>query len=316
MKGLHIQLVLYCLCAVLVGTGCSEQTQSVTITMQYGTAYAPIALMQEQGLLEQRLPENIQINWSQMGNTATIREAMLAGKTDIACMAIPPFLIGRDAGMEWKICSGVSRIPMGLVSRDASLQSIGDITESMRIALPQPGSIQHILLAMAAGRELDAPTRFDNQLVTMSHPDGMSALLSDGEVALHFTTAPYLQQELDAGMHLLLAGEKAMGGPFTGIVAVTGERFRAEHPTIYKAFLDALAEATTRLTEDPAGCAEQLAAVYGMTPAELEKEITAPGTAYDQAVDGVPEFQAFMRTSGYLSATAPMEELLFEEALA
>lgn len=312
MKRLLALLLTILMVSLLLG-GCGDNTQTIAVAEQFGTAYTPIALMREAGILERHLPDGVVIQWNQLANTATIRESMLAGKTDVACMAIPPFLIGRDAGMEWRICGGVSQVPMGLVTRDDSLQSIADIGPGQRIALPQPGSIQHILLAMAAERELGEAGRFDNQLVTMAHPDGMSALLSGGEVSLHFTTSPYLQQELAAGMSLLLTGEEAMGGSYTGIVAVSTQTFQQQQPELYQAFLAALEEAIALLTDDPEGCAQLLAPVYGMEPEELLAQFQSEGTAYTLEVDGVEAFSAFMVETGYLSQSHPLEELLFEE---
>ncbi|MDL2219906.1 ABC transporter substrate-binding protein [Ruminococcaceae bacterium OttesenSCG-928-O06] len=307
---LFLGLVL--LCAGFAGCTGGTQRDVVYIAEQFGTAYAPIALMREWGLLEEHLPAGVRVEWSQVGNTAAIREAMLAGKADIGCMAIPPFLIGKDAGMEWKICSGISNIPMGLVSRDAEVQSLADIG-SRRIALPQPGSIQHILLAMAAARQLGDATVFDNQLVTMSHPDGMTALLSGADVDLHFTTAPYLGQELAAGMTLVLDGTEAMGEPFTGIVAVASDAFAEENPALYSAFLAALQEAITRLNEDPAEAARLLAPVYGMEEDALLAELCAEGTAYTTAVEGVEAFATFLQQTGYTGQAWPLEELVAAE---
>lgn len=299
---------------LLLLAGCTGQKgQSITIAQQYGTAYAPIAVMRELGLLEQALPDSVAVEWVQLANTAAIRESMLAGKTDLACMAIPPFLIGRDAGMEWRICSGISRVPMGLTTRDSNVQSLADITPEMRIALPQPGSVQHILLAMAARRELGDAGRFDDQLVTLSHPDGMNALLSGGEVSLHFTTSPYLQQEQQAGMALLLNGEEAMGQPFTGIVAVAGESLYQENREVYQGFLKALEESIAWIEENTEEAAQLLAPLYAMEPETLRLEMTAPGAAYTTEVTGVEAFGAFMLEEGYLKAEHPLDSLLFPE---
>ncbi len=303
------------LCALLLLAGCAgKKERSITIAQQYGTAYAPIAVMRELDLLEQELPDYIAVEWAQLANTAAIRESMLAGKTDFACMAIPPFLIGRDAGMEWRICSGVSRVPMGLTTSDPAVQSLADITPEMRIALPQPGSIQHILLAMAARRELGEARRFDDQLVTLSHPDGMSALLAGGEVSLHFTASPYLQQEQQAGMTLLLDGEEAMGQPYTGIVAVAGESLYRENPKVYQGFLNALEKSIRWIKDNPEEAAQLLAPLYGMEPDALLLEMTAPGAAYTTEVAGVEAFGAFMLEEGYLKAEHPLNTLLFPEA--
>lgn len=302
--------------AGVLSCGCAPkqagEKKTVAIAQQFGTAYVPIALMKEEGLLEKYLPEGTQVEWSQLGNTTAIREAMLAGRVDIGCMAIPPFLIGRDGGMPWKICAGVSDMQVGLTARNPAYRTIADITDQDRIALPQPGSIQHILLAMAAEREWGEPQRFDNQLVTLNHPDGMSALLAGADVTLHFTTAPYLGKEQEAGMTLLLTGQEAMGGPFTGIVAVAREAFYEDSPEIYAAFLSALGEAMEMIREKPEAVAELLAPVYEMSKEELLAEMTAEGAAYGTEVSGLAEFSGFMSRTGYLKHDIPAGELVFD----
>ena len=55
--------------------------------------------------------------------------------------------------MDWKLIAGLSVCPVGLVA-GKSIPDFAALTEQHRIALPQPGSIQHILLSMAAEREL------------------------------------------------------------------------------------------------------------------------------------------------------------------
>ncbi len=57
------------------------------------------------------------------------------------------------------------KIPLGLVVNDASITTLEQLKDAGKIALPQPGSIQHILLSMAAGRELGDSKALDNQLV-------------------------------------------------------------------------------------------------------------------------------------------------------
>lgn len=306
---------LVCLCALLCGLLCacggSSPKKTFYIVEQYGTAYAPIALMRQLGTLEHRLPAGTTVEWRVLNNTTAIREAMLAGEADIGCMGIPPFLIGLDDGMAWRICSGVSSIPMGLVSRDASITSLADIDADERIALPQPGSAQHILLAMAAQKQLGDAAHFDNQLVAMNHPDGYTAMLSGTDVNLHFTTTPYLGQELAAGMHLVLTDEEAIGAPYTGIVAVAREAFAQDEPQLYKAFVEALEEAVAMLQTDPRGCALALAEVYGMDEEALLAELIAEGVRYHTGVGGLSTFSLFMKDTGYIQQEYPAEALVF-----
>ena len=76
-------------CLLLALAGCAQKKpQTITIAEQYGTAYAPIAVMRELDLLKEELPSSVNVEWVKLANTAAIREAMLAGKAHIACMAI------------------------------------------------------------------------------------------------------------------------------------------------------------------------------------------------------------------------------------
>lgn len=304
-KRLFVCILAICLFA----SSCAkDHKKTLYIAEQFGTAYAPVAYMRETGILESKLKEGITVEWSRLNNTAAIREAMLAGKVDIGFMAIPPFLIGKDGGMDWQICAGVSKLPMGLISADPGIRSIHDIGAA-RIALPQPGSVQHILLAMAAEKELGRHDAFDNQLVTMSHPDGMSALLSGSEIKLYFTTEPYLSREIEAGMQQILSAEQAAGEPFTGIVAVADKSFVEEGGVLYELFLAALYESIEEINANPYAAAKLLAPVYDMSEEALYRELTAAHAGYSKEVEGLALFADFLYRAGYIKKTYDIREL-------
>lgn len=272
----------------------------ISIAEQYGLAYAPVQVMKELKLLEKNLP-GIKTEWKQLNNTAAIREAMLAGRVDVGFIAIPPFLIGWDKGMPWKIASGLSESPVGLVTWKKEIRSLKDFTKNDRIAAPQPGSVQHILLAMACEREFGDAKKFDNQLVTLAHPDGMNALLAQKEIAAHFTAPPYLMKELEQpGMTQVLSGTAAFGGEFTFIVGVTTEEFHNQKSRVYLAYLKSLHQAMEYVRRNPKQTASLLSAQYQIPKAELLKYLQAPGTDYSPEIKGVKEFAAFMKRNGYI----------------
>lgn len=306
---------------VLFSTACTQtagEGQTIRIAEQYGIAYAPVQIMKEKGFLEENYP-GIEISWEQLSNTAAIREAMVADRLDVGFMAIPPFLIGSENGMEWKIATGLSSVPTGLVATDA-IQSLSDFSESDRIALPQPGSVQHILLAMACDREFSDPTKLDNNLVTLSHPDGMSALLAGGEITAHFTSTPYLQKELaETGFHEIISGQEAFHGQFSFIVGVTTNKFHDENPELYDAFVKSVQEAIDFINQNPQEAAAILADVYDLSEEELLTYITAEDTDYSQTVKGIQTFSDFMVKTGYLETgisnpeAATWENVVYED---
>lgn len=321
-KTLFSKITLVLLVILLITSGCAskdtvqkEKEQKIAIAEQYGLAYAPIQVMKELKLMDKNLP-GVQVEWKQLGNTAAIREAMLVNEVDAGFMAIPPFLIGWDKGMKWKIASGLSESPIGLVTYRDDIKSIKDLTNEDRIALPQPGSIQHILLSMASEREFGEASKFDNQLVTLAHPDGMNALLAKKDITAHFTSPPYIFKELETeGMHQILDGEGAMGKPFTFIVGVTTNKFHDENPEVYKAFVKSLHESIDYINEHPEETASMLKDVYKIPEEELLKYLTWEGNVYSKSIKGIDEFVNFTNKNGYISKTPEsIDEILWEDA--
>jgi ABC-type nitrate/sulfonate/bicarbonate transport systems, periplasmic components len=303
--------------ALLLTTSCAKTEtaggeKTIRIAEQYGIAYAPVQIMKAQGLLEKNCP-GIDISWEQMSNTAAIREAMVADRLDAGFMAIPPFLIGWDNGMDWKIATGLSSVPTGLVTK-TSISGLAELGEKDRIALPQPGSVQHILLAMACDRDFGNPQKLDNNLLTLSHPDGMNALLSGSDVTAHFTSTPYLEKELSTeGFHQILSGNEAFGDEFSFIVGVTTKKLHDQNPEVYDAFNQSVAEAINFINDHPQEAAVILSEAYELPEAEVLAYLSAADTKYSTTVKGLQTFSDFMLKTGYLKKSYESPEAVVWE---
>ena len=296
--------------SALVGCGSREEASQpapLRVAEQHGLAYLPLGIMQVEGYLDG-------VEWVRTGNATVIREAMLAGRLDIGFMGIPPYLIGRDRGTGWEAFTGLSEAPLGLVTLREGYRSLADLTPTDRIALPQPGSIQHILLAMAADRTFGDPRYFDDRLVSMGHPEGYNALLARRELAAHFTAPPYLFSALqEEGATLLLHGNEAFGDRFTFIIGVGapgwGEDDRSrEQRERFLAALDRAIEAA-RTIQQPSSAEEAseadrlltaLAQFYSLDRQTLEEQLRHPGTVYSRDIRGLEEFEVQMTRFGYL----------------
>lgn len=282
----------------------------IRIAEQHGLAYLPLAIMQVEALLEKELTDlpEVRVEWLRAGNATMIREAMLSGRLDIGFMGIPPFLIGLDRGTEWRIISGLSEAPLGLVTVRPGSRTLRDLGPRDRIALPQPGSIQHILLAMAAEREFGDARRFDDRLVSMGHPEGLAALLAGRDVTAHFTAPPFLFRALEEqNGALLLDGREAFGDRFTFIVGVTAPGWdeNPDNAPLLRAFLRALDRAivlTRSLTNDPppGPLLEKLARFYDLNEDSLRAQMAYPGMVYTREVHGMEQFIERMDRYGYL----------------
>ncbi|PWM39979.1 MAG: ABC transporter substrate-binding protein [Clostridiales bacterium] len=305
-------LLLSALSLLLPLSGCSGKADTgvLNIAEQFGIAYAPLQIMKEQHLLEERLP-GVQVNWKQFGGPTAIREGMLAGEVDFGFMGPAPVLMGIDNGMEWKYATGISFNEMAIVVNRPEIQSLRDFTPEDRIAVLSPACTQHVLLCMAAEQEFGDPGYFDNQLVSLSHPDAMNALMSGTEVSAHVATPPYIGMELDEGMHAILTGEEIMGGPFTFITGVAMERFYDERPEQYKAFIAALDEAIAFINDNMDEAVRLLAPVYGIPEDELKAQMTYNGTIYSNRLEGIEKLSDAMQRMGFTKESPRFEDIVF-----
>ena len=62
----------------------SGDTAKVKIAYQYGLAYAPLTIMQEQGLIEKNYDGDIEVECVSLNSGSAINEGMASGDIDVA----------------------------------------------------------------------------------------------------------------------------------------------------------------------------------------------------------------------------------------
>ncbi len=294
------RLLIVLLVVGLLSCACNRSSEKdvLKIADQYGMAYAPLVIVKERAMLEEK---GLSVEWVQLGNASAMREAMLSGNLDIGFMGIPPYLIGRDKKMDWDVFTGLTQARLGLVSNDESIKKIEDIESFHRIALPQPGSIQHILLSMAAEKMLGDATAFDNQLVSMNHPDGLQALRTKAGIHLQFTSPPYVSMALEEdGYQLVLDGEEAFGGPFTFIIGVASAESREQKAGQIALLQETLEQAISWMHDQPEEAVALLSTYYDLDPEEIRDYLFTEQLQFGTEVKGMETFQSFMQDAGYL----------------
>jgi NitT/TauT family transport system substrate-binding protein len=314
-SSLKLVIIIGMIFSILL-SGCGKKEEkTLSIGEQFGLAYAPLEVMKSKGFLEAELMErnlDISVQWKKLGNTSAIRESMLSGDLDIGFTAIPPFLIGKDKGMDWRIIAGISKTSVSLVTKDPDLKSISDLKDNHRIMLPQPGSIQHILLMMAAEKGVGRASAYDGQLLSMAHPDGVTAFISGNSDLLHFTTPPYLQEELENGGRVLLDGRESFGGDFTFIVGICQERVFKD-TKVYESFKGALVKTMEYMESDKEGTLKILSEAYDYETGELESYLGDGTTTFGTGVEGIDTFVEFMERNGLISSSLKYMELFWEQ---
>jgi len=248
--------ILHCVLALAVAAPAAAEVSIVRVARQYGIGYLQMVVMERQRLIERHASAaglgDVTIVWNTIADPAAGNDAMLAGDVDFVAGGLGSFATLWDrtrAALGVKGVAALDSMPMLLNTRDPSIRSILDLKPEHRIAIPGVKvSSQATTLQFAAAQAFgnDEWQRLDRLTVGMSHPTGMQALLSErSEIAAHFTSPPYQNEELRrGGVHTILDSYDVWGGPQTFILAWTTARFRTDNPRLYGAFLEALRDAT------------------------------------------------------------------------
>lgn len=313
IKWISSFLVLALMVGMFAGCGqTSEKKEKITIAYQYGMGYAPVVIMKEQKLLEEKLPD-VEIEWKVVGSGAAINEGIASGDIDVAMMGVAPFIIGWDKGIPYKVYSAMSCQPMGLMVNDENIQSLSDFTAEDKIAVVSYGSIQHIILCMGAEKEFGDMHALDSIIINMAHPEAYTTLLTKAEVKGHVATMPYYVMEMEEGMHEVMSTDEVFIEGSTLLIGVASTDFEENYPDMYAALVEATNEARTYIEEEPEGAAEILAKEEGIEPEKMLEYLQMDGVSYPEETVGMIQLAEFMKRAEFIEKVPEdISDLVFD----
>lgn len=292
----------------------SGDAEALTIAYQYGLAYAPMTIMQEQGLIEKNYDGELEVEWLNLNSGSAINEGVLSGDIDVANMGVGPFITGVTAGIPYKMYSTIAAQPHKLMTNNDSINSLEDITSDNKIALVNIGSIQHILLGMMAKEQLGDAHALDNNLVAMAHPDGMTALLS-GSVDCQLTTSPYIFMEAEEeGIHEVAGLSDVWPDGNAFIVGLVSDDLVENHPDVYEAVVAATEEAMDFLNDHQEEAAAILCEKEDVTAETMLEWMQDPGCAFDMKLPGVMDMAEFMAEAEFIEEAPESFEAITTES--
>ena len=281
-----------------------EKKDTVTIAMQNGMSYAPLTIMKEKQLVE-KYCEGVEISWITLNSGSAVNEGMASGKIDFGGMGISPAITAVASGMGVKIASSLDSLPNRLMSNDPDIDTLEDITKNDKLAAVNIGSFQHILVAMAAKEQLGDAKALDGNIVAMSHPDGMTALLN-GSVQLQITNPPYLYQEMKNSTLHEVEGIADVWPRGNSTIVLTGtEEIHDNYRDLYDGVISALEEAITFINEEPKEAAAILAEAEDLRASEYQTWLENEDTVFSTECKGIMEVTKFMDENGFLDYDAP-----------
>ncbi|MGQ9369398.1 ABC transporter substrate-binding protein [Azospirillum sp. ST 5-10] len=315
--------------AALATVPARAEVGEVAISQQFGVSYLPLMVMKNQKLLEKAAAKaglgDITVNWVQLGGGAATNEALLSGNAHFVAGGVGPLITIWDktkgSRLEIKGVASLNAMPLYLNTINPAIKSVKDFTDSDKIALPAVKvSIQAVTLQMAAEQAFGegGENKLDRLTVSMKHPDGMTAMMSGkSEITAHFTSAPFMYQELDdKRVHKVISSYDVLGGPSTFNAVWATAKFRETNPKTYKAFLTALQDSVDLINKDRA----KAAAIYveeensKLPVAFVEKILADPENEFTLQPKNVMKYVNFMYKIGSIrNKAADWSELFFDD---
>ena len=297
-----------------LGTAQAEVNE-VRLARQYGIAYIPLMLMQEQKLIEKHAKAaglgDTKVTWLQFAGGNVMNDALLSSNLDFAVAGVPPFMIlwsrTQGAPTSVKALASLNAMPMYLITRNPNVKSIKDFTDKDKIVVSAVKvSTQALALQMAAAKEwgFENHDRLDKYTVAMGLADSMAILMSGkGEITADFTVPPFSYRELkQPGMRVVLDTYQAAGGPTSSNLVYSTNRFREANPKLTAAVLAALKEAQESIKKNTRASAETYLRVTNDKDSvdDVAQMVADPKVEYSTTPRGVMAFANFMHRVGVI----------------
>ena len=304
--------------AALAAVSCAAQPalaqDQVRIGIGFGLAFLPIYICQELKFIEKHAKElhlDVKMNYQRFVGSAPMQEALGAGAIDMAPFGVAPLLAAwestKDTPQQIFAVSGITTMPLTLVSNRPNVKTIADFQPTDRIAMPSLTAPQMYLLEMQSEKTFNAYDKLRDQVVAMAPAEAVTALVDgSGLVTASFLSPPSTQLALrDAKVHRVLGSADVMNGKVSFLILGATRGYIEAHPQIPQAIDKAMDDAARIIRDDP-GRAAQIYLTHepsmSLSGATVEAVLREIKSEFGSAVYGVQGFADFMGRHGELKS--------------
>jgi NitT/TauT family transport system substrate-binding protein len=228
------------------------------IGIGHGIGFLPLFLANDLKLFEKHAKAaglNGRISIQRFYSAAALHQALEKGNLAAGTYGLSAFLRAREAPKQMVAISGVTTLPMVLLTSRADIASLSDIKPGQKIAVPLMSAPQTTYLRLQAQQWFPAGlwTRLSRQVVVMAHQDALDALTQgQGDIAAYFASPPFTQMAMkDARVHPILSSVDALGGKSSLFVLASPRETLAAQPQLAAAVAGAVDEAAAIIARDP-----------------------------------------------------------------
>jgi NitT/TauT family transport system substrate-binding protein len=288
----------------------------IKIGVGYGLAFLPIYVCEDLKLIEKHAKDahlDVKVEFQRFASASEMQSALASAAINIAPFGTAPLLAawakGKGKPEQIFAISGMTTLPLTLLSNQPDVASLGDIKAGDQIALPTLSSPQMYLLELQSEKAFDRYDQLNGQVVALSHADAINGLVDGaGPVKAYFASPPYAELALrDAKVHAVLSSSDVMRGRFSFLMLGAPKAYIEAQPRVPEAVAKAMDEAARIIHDDPRRAAQ----IYlthepsdVMNGAAMEAVIRQIRDEFGSGVYGVKTIADFMVRHGAL-ATAP-----------
>jgi NitT/TauT family transport system substrate-binding protein len=306
-------LIVLCALSAMARPACADE--QVKIGIGFGLAFLPTYICEDLKLVEKYGKEQhltIRVSYERFLSAAAVQDAIASRTIDMGPFGTAPLLTAWEKGKETKdtrrqifAVSGMTTMPLVLLSDQPRVRSIADLRPSDRIAVPTLTAPQMYLLEMQSEKVLGQYDRLRDEVVALSHADAIAALFSgDGPATAYFASPPFTEIALkDSKMHRILSSEDVIGGKASFLIIGATKSYIEAHPKIPEIVDKAMDEAARLIHDDPRRAAQ----IYlehepskALDAADIEAVLRENKDGFGSPVGGVQAFADFMGRHGEL----------------
>ena len=276
-----------------------EHISKLRIAHFPNATHSQALMMKHTGILQERIGNDISVEFIQFNAGASEIEAFFSGQIDIGYIGPVPAINGNIKSRGDIVIIAGASISGGaiVVGIESGIQKIEDL-ENKRIAVPQIGNTQHItLLNLLSENGLKDSVRGGNVEIIPVANSNLKLAFERNEIDAAYIPEPWGSNLVNSGIGRLLLDDSKIfrEGEYTTALVVAKKEFIEKYPEIVEIFLDTHIEMTEFFHSDPEN-AKNIAKVelerilgYSIEDEAINLAYKRVLVSYDPLVDGVLE---------------------------
>lgn len=294
--------------ALAAPAGAQEQLR---IGVGFGLAFLPTYICEDLKLVEKYAKAehlDLKVSYQRLLSAGAMQEALQNRAIDVAPFGTAPLLAAwqRQQGAQQILAvSGLTTMPLTLVSNRSKIGSFAELGAADRIALPSLTAPQMYFLEMESEKVFERADKLNDRVVTLSPSAATAALIDrDGSVAAAFLSPPFTELALrDGNVHRVLGSADVLDMKASFLILGATKSYIQSHARLPEVIDKAIDEAARLIDDDPRRAAqiylthEPSKALADPFVEALMRELK---DEFGSSVHGVQAFADFMGRHGEL----------------